>query len=282
MMMTKKMKATAMSNRICTRLASPFQSQSGVALPLVIIALLFGSILVLPFLDFARLRFGNIEKVTTEEEAYFVADAGVEAVLADLRKGSDALDGGYVLPAVTLNGYTPVITVTAPPRADMASFGAVFVDPQTATSLNPLGSNASLEYQIDTVQPFADFQISCVYTPSGNNWRLRVYEGVGTGGSLVTTANGNDSPARVTVPPDDVNGGTYTIEFSNQQTGAITSAAFSSVGDPSNTWVRIVAFKDYLIEATAGEQTVTTFARQGPGPNQVQSTVLVSTWHGPN
>jgi hypothetical protein len=98
----------------------------------------------------------------------------------------------------------------------------------------------------------------------------------------VTTANGNDSPARVTVPPDDVNGGTYTIEFSNQQTGAITSAAFSSVGDPSNTWVRIVAFKDYLIEATAGEQTVTTFARQGPGPNQVQSTVLVSTWHGPN
>jgi hypothetical protein len=185
MMMTKKMKATAMSNRICTRLASPFQSQSGVALPLVIIALLFGSILVLPFLDFARLRFGNIEKVTTEEEAYFVADAGVEAVLADLRKGSDALDGGYVLPAVTLNGYTPVITVTAPPRADMASFGAVFVDPQTATSLNPLGSNASLEYQIDTVQPFADFQISWVYTPSGNNWRLRVYEGVGTGGSLV-------------------------------------------------------------------------------------------------
>ncbi|MDA0799032.1 MAG: hypothetical protein O2884_10230 [Chloroflexi bacterium] len=171
------------------------------------------------------------------------------------------LDGGYVLPAVTLNGYTPVITVTAPPRADMAPFGAVFVDPQTATTLNPLGSNASFEYQIENVQPFADFQISWVYTPSGNNWRLRVYEGAGTGGSLVETANGNSSPARLTVEPDDVNGGTYTIEFSNQQSGAITSAAFSSIGDPSNTWVRIIAFKDYLIEATAGEQTVTAFAR---------------------
>lgn len=279
-MATATATAMTMSNR--TRLTSTFQSQNGTALPLVILALLFGSILVLPFLDFARLRFGNIEKVATEEEEYFAADAGVEAVLADLRKGSDALDGGYVLPSVTLNGYTPAITVTAPPRADMAPFGAVFVDPQTATSLNPLGSNASFEYQIDNVQSFADFQISWVYTPPGNNWRLRVYEGVGTGGSLVTNANGNSSPARLTVESDDVDGGTYTIEFSNQQSGAITSAAFSSIGDPSNTWVRIIAFKDYLIEATAGGQTVTAFARQGPGPNQVQSTVLVSTWHGPN
>lgn len=276
----------ARGSRVATatdsRLVSPLRSQAGLALPLVIIALLFGSMLVIPFLDFARLRFGNIEKVATLEEAYFAADAGVEAVLTDLRKGSDALDGSYILPSMSLNGYTPVITVTAPPRADMAPFGSVFVDPQSATSLNPLASNAAFEYRIDNVQPFADFQASWVYTPSGNNWRIRVYEGVGTGGTLVRNANGNDSPARVTVDPDEVIGGTYTIEFSNQQTGAITSAAYSSVGDPSSTWVRIVAFKDYLIEATAGGQTVTTFARQGPGPNQVQSTVLVSTWHGPN
>lgn len=259
-----------------------WDSQRGFALPLVIIALLFGSMLVIPFLDFARLRFGNIDKVATEEEAYFAADAGVEAVLTDLRKGSDALDGGYVLPSISINGYTPVISVTAPPRADMAPFGPVFVDPQTATSLNPLAGNTAFEYYIENVAPFADFQVSWVYTPDGNNWRIRVYEGFGTGGTLVQNDNGNGSPARATLNPDDVNGGTYTIEFSNQQSGAITSAAFSSVGDPSNTWVRIVAFKDYLIEATAGGQTVTAFARQGPGPNQVQSTVLVSTWHGPN
>jgi hypothetical protein len=164
----------------------------------------------------------------------------------------------------------------------MAPFGPVFVDPETATSLNPVASNGTFEYQMDNVQPFADFQVSWVYTPANNNWRLRVYEGIGTGGSLLGTANGGDSPARLAIDADLINGGTYTVEFKNNQTGAITSAGFSPVGDPSSTWIRVVAFKDYVVESTVGDQTLRVFARQGPGPNQVESTLLVSTWNGPN
>ena len=256
--------------------------EDGFSLPLMIVMLLFGSMLIIPFLDFARLRFGDVQIVAEEEEAYFAADAGIEAVLADLRRGTDALDGGYVLPTVNINGYTPVITVTAPPRKDMVPFHAVFLDPEASTSLNPLGSNASFAYVMDNVQPLADFQISWVYTPASNNWRVRVYQGEGTGGSLISNSSGNGSPVRVTVDADDITGGTYTIEFTNNQTGAITAAPFSPVGNPANTWVRVVAFKDYLIESTVGSQTLKVHARQGPGPNQVDSTLLISTWHGPN
>jgi len=45
---------------------------------------------------------------------------------------------------------------------------------------------------------------------------------------------------------------------------------------------RGAAHRDYVISSTAGPVTLTVFARQGPGPNQVQSTVSVVTWHGPN
>jgi hypothetical protein len=37
-----------------------------------------------------------------------------------------------------------------------------------------------------------------------------------------------------------------------------------------------------LTRALGNATSSTLFARQGPGPNQVESTVQVNSWHGPN
>lgn len=263
-------------------LARVVSEERGFVLPLVLILLLFGLVLVIPFLDFARLRFGDLQESIQLEEKWFAADAGIEAVIADLRLGSDVLDGGYVIPAVELNDYTPSISISTPPRDAMVPFGAVFVDPETATSLNPVPANSDFLYVVDHVQTFADFQISWVYTPEGVNWDVAVFEGVGTGGSKVFDKDGSGSPVRVNVDREDIVGGSYTIRFTNKSNSQdITSAPFSPFGSPDNTWVRVNAFKDYVITSTVDDITLVAFARQGPGPNQVVSTVHVTTWDGP-
>jgi hypothetical protein len=261
---------------------SNLKREQGFVLPLVLIALLFVSLLIIPFLDFARLRFGSLGLTISEEERYFTADAGIEAVLADLRKGSDVLDAGYVIPAVFLNGYTADISVASPTRDAYVPFGAVFVDPQTEASLSPLAGNGDFLYTIENVKTNSDFQASWVFTPPDNGWQMTVFEGEGTGGSQLGNATKNASPARITIDNADILGGTYTIRFRNKSSNALTSAVFSSIGDPSSTWVRLIAWKDYVVTSTVEDTTISVFARQGPGPNQVQSTVSVFTWHGPN
>lgn len=257
-------------------------AQGGFVMPVVLGMLLVGFLAVFPFMEFTKGRFTALEESFAEEEAYYAAEAGAEAVIVDLREGDDPLSGGYTLPTVSLNGYTAVITVSTPPRDDLVPFGPVFADPATATSLNPLAGNTDFLYYVYNVAPAADFQVSWVYTPTSNSWQLTAFEGQGTGGTQLKNSTGNNSPARMTVGASTITGGTYTVRFTNKSATASTSAAFSTVGDPDKTWVRVTAFKDYVITSSAGGATVTVFARQGPGPNQVSSSVHVSTWHGPN
>lgn len=249
---------------------------------LAIIALLFAGLLVIPFPEVAKLRFGDLAQTFTEEEAYFTADAGIEAGLADLRQGSDALDGAYVVPSVSLNGFTASISISTPPRDEYVPFGSVFVDTEIAASLSPLAGNIDFLYVIDNVKTFADFQVSWVFTPPDNGWQMTVFEGVGTGGSQLANATKNESPGRLTVDGVGIASGSYTIRFRNKFTNAITSAAFSQIGSPDGTWLRIVAWKDYVITSTVEDTTIVAYVRQGPGPNQVTSTVHITTWHGPN
>jgi hypothetical protein len=181
-----------------------------------------------------------------------------------------------------VNDFTPVITVATSPRDHYVPFGAVFVDPETATSMAPLAGNSDSEYTIENVKTFAGFQVSWVFTPPDNGWQMTLFEGVGTGGSQLANVTKNSSPGRMFVDSSDIAGGAYTVRFRNKSSTAITSAAFSDIGDPGATWMRVGAWKDYVITSTAGPVTLTVFARQGPGPNQVQSTVSIVTWHGPN
>jgi hypothetical protein len=261
---------------------SRLDDEQGVILQIVLALLAVGTVLVFPFLDFARLRFGDVTRSLLETEAYYAADAGVEAVLAHLREGTDPLDGGYSPPVFSLNGFDVSVSVASPPRDAYVPFGSVFVDPESGTSLNPLPGNTDLLYVLENVKPFADFQISWVFTPVDSGWQLTVFEGVGTGGSQLANATKNESPARLLVKANTIKGGTYTIRFRNKSPSPITAAPFSPAGEPDSTWVRVTAWKDYVITSTAGGTTLQVYARQGPGPNQVVSTVTVSTWNGAN
>ena len=126
--------------------------------------------------------------------------------------------------------------------------------------------------QLRRVYPFADFVVSWVFTPPDNGWQLTVYEGTGTTGPQLANGSKNASPARLLVDADEVSGGTYTVRFRNKSSTAITAAEFSPLGEPDKTWLRLNAFKDYVITSTGGPITLTMFARTGAGPNQVTST----------
>ena len=255
------------------------RSEAGLVMPLLLILMLFGMLLAIPFLGFVGQRVDDARDEVEDEEAYFTADAGIEAVLADLRQGTDALDGPYTLPSVTINGLTAAYRCPGLPEKTLVPSGPVFVDPEIASALSPIAGDSTFEYQMLNVRPFADFQVSWVFTPPDGDWRLKVYEGAGTGGSRLANEQGNHSPARLTVDADEIAGGTYTIEFENKDEDPTLAAPFSPVGDPQATWVRITAFKDYVITSTAGPVTLTVFARQGPGPNQLTSTVHIATWN---
>ncbi len=256
--------------------------EAGFVLPLAIIALLFGSLLVLPFLDFARLRFGDLEDLTLEEEAYFAADAGIEAVLSDLRQGEDVLSPSYTAPVATVNGFTPSIAVAPPPRDEYVSFGTVFADPGSSIGLDPLGPNADFLYVVKDVRPVAALQVSWIFTPPDNGWQLTVFEGEGATGPPVANAAKNQGPARISVDPEQITGGTYTIRFRNKSSNALTSAPFSPTGESDKTWLRVEAWKDYVITSTVGAVTITAFVRPSPGPDQGERAVHITTWHGPN
>jgi hypothetical protein len=93
-----------------------------------------------------------------------------------------------------------------------------------------------------------------------------MFEGEGTDSSQLAKATKNASPARFTLDPVLIVGGTYTIRFRNKPANAIASADFGMVGEPDKTWVRVVASKDYVITFTVGDTTLRVFARQGFWP----------------
>lgn len=256
-------------------------NERGYLLPMVIIVLALGTFLVLPLLSFVSVSLLTWEKSTEQEFAYYAADAGIEAVLSDLRQGKDALSPTYTLPSVTLNGYTATVTVSAPPRADALPSGPVLVDPGTTTSLYPLAGTTQFLYIAGNVRVGSPLRVNWVYTPADSDWGLNIYEGSGTGGFKVVGTSGSDSPVSVLVAGGKIKGGTYTIRFYNNSAVPIYSAEFSPTGNSQKTWVRMAAFKDYVVTSTVGAITIKVFARQAPGPNPVQSYVGIMTWQAP-
>ena len=246
-----------------------------------VIVLVIGFFIIMPLLTFVSTSVLTWRKSAEQELAYYAADAGIEAVLSDLRQGEDALSPSYSVPSVTLNYYTATVTVEEPPRPDALPFGPVFVDPGTTTSLYPLGSKAEFLYELDNVRGGSPIQVNWVFTPADSNWQIKVYEGSGVLGEQVGNETGSNSPGRIIVDPVKIKGGIYTIYFYNNSPVPTYSTEFSTIGDGQKTWLRVSAFKDYVITSTAGPVTITVFARQGPGPNPAASSLGIMTWHAP-
>ena len=199
------------------------RSQGGQALAMVVVLTGVGTMIIVPMLVLLQASFDSIGRALEDTESFYAADAAVGAVLSDLRQGEDALDGGYTLPTVDLNSFTPSLSVSAPPEP--LELTAVYVDPHTTTSLDPLSAATQFLYEVHQVRPSTDIDISWVFAPAASDWKLQVYEGSGTGGTQLLNVAGSTSPATSTVPGGSVTGGTYTVRFFNDSAGPLASAS---------------------------------------------------------
>lgn len=266
-------------NEHARRRCAGLQSQRGLALPIVMIAITVGLAVVIPLAALLVSSASTNTRTLEDEEAYYAADAGVQAVVKDLRNGLDPLGGGYTLPSVTVNSLTPAISVIAPPSDDLRLFSPVYVDPETGTNLSTLAPGATYAYQIDNVRASTDIAVNWPFTPTTAKWQVTIFEGVGTGGNRIVQLKGKGSRAFIVASAKLIIGGTYTVRFRNDDAvNTITTAAFSSSGAITGTWINTTAFKGYLITSTAGARTLTVLARQSPGPTQSTRAVQVSSW----
>lgn len=262
-------------------LDASLHAQKGQGLMMVIVLAGVGSLLLLPMMTLVRASYGSIDRDTDRIFAHYAADAGIEAVLADLKAGTDALDPSYVAPSVTLNGYTATISISEPTYEDGLPISAVYVDPGSSTDLNPLGEGDSFQYNLSNARAGTSIQINWAFTPVDADWELEVYEGTGTHGAKVLDEDGGSSPASHTVQGAGVVGGSYTIRFKNEDSVDMTSAEFSSTGDLAKTWLLVTAAKSYAVTSSAGNVNLTAFVQQYPGATESESSVVVVGWLGP-
>ena len=246
-------------------------------MPAVMVVLTVGILIIVPWMTFLSSSIDQIQEDTVGEEAYYAAEAGIEAVIKDLALGLDALDVGYTIPSVTVNGISATITISQPPGDDSLLFGPTLVDPESSTSLLVLGPEVSFQYLLPNVRTNTPLEINWAFAPD-TDWELAVFEGAGALGPQVLDASGSISPANGIVPGNLVTGGVYTIRFTNaSEEDVILTSGFSNTGASTGTWMKVSAFKSYLISSSAGGETLTALARQGPGPTQAQRSVQVSS-----
>ncbi|MDP2659259.1 MAG: hypothetical protein Q8R28_00830, partial [Dehalococcoidia bacterium] len=90
------------------------QGQQGQALLLTIILLAVAALVASPVLIFVSAMLLGQLHTEDNTRALLAADAGLEAVMADLVRGADAVTTTYPLPVVSVNQFTPTITITTP------------------------------------------------------------------------------------------------------------------------------------------------------------------------
>lgn len=212
------------------------------------------------------------------ERAHFAADAGILAVLADIRQGEDVGDPDHALRQVHLNGYSVAVSIKSPPAGSPQRSRVVLVDPGASDSLAALGPGERAAYVINDVRPSAEIVVNWGFAPGMSEWGLEVVKGAGAQGSLVAYREGGSSPARLFVDPDEILGGTYTVVFVNRSDRAVNSSTFGPLGESSRTWLRVEASKTYLVTSTAGPVTLSVLATSRPGANQHERSVDVFEW----
>jgi len=99
-------------NRVCSHGSSPW-NQQGFTLPFVLVMIAI-SLVAVSSVTFLAAHFRSITSAEDGERIYYALDAAVEAVMADLVLGADALDPSYVPLDVSVNELTPTLTVTSP------------------------------------------------------------------------------------------------------------------------------------------------------------------------
>ena len=270
--------------RRSARLSPKGGGQQGYLLIWVILIIGIGSLVVPATLGYGIVSLRGTSRALDDVAEYYAADAAVMAVTADLVQGVDILAPEYTSPATVVNGLTPTVCVGAGTAAPEPPVQYRYFDPRASGGLNPLAAGEHFTYQTDNVVPSRDFQVNWAFTPVVLPWKLTLYLGSGTTGPVVATNSGEASPGWLTVPAEEIAGGTYTIDFENTSGSSTNSLSFSASGFPTKTWAYTTARKDYLVVVTAGGTTVTAYVRQGPGPKtppDALPAVTIESWRAP-
>lgn len=288
------------------------KGQGGQALALALIVIVVASLIIVPVVMLAGTSF--LSNRSAQYEAYTVAaaQAGVEAVAADLVRGADAVAVSYSPPSVTVNDITPSVTVSNPVAAALPTPVPVYqyFDPGIRNpdlkTVNPQEGYMLLLRNVLT----GTLEINWAYSPAAST-RVGVWdrdispEGFPPGRitSFPTSAqpildtgstSAGDVYNRSHVVP--VNAGVYSIVFYNHSSNnTITSPDFvPGVGLIDKTWIRGAVYKDYLITSRAGNSEIVAYLRQTPGITEpptgnwgtsnvgwITNTITVESWQGP-
>ena len=253
------------------------RQEGGFILPAVIVLLAVGTLVLMPWLDFLSGSIRNANEDVIADEAYYAADGGVQAVLKDLLIGADPLAGGYSTPAVTLNGFDVSIVVASLPASARLPFDPVLVNPDSTGALASVGPGDSVTFTFKDVLRNTPVQINWAFTQPGS-WDIALFDGANAQGEPVFESSGTGALASVVVPADLIAGGVYTIRFRAKSGSTLVTVPFSETADPNATWLRLIAFRDYLVTSQAGNVTLQVLVRQGPASTIDRRTVQVTAW----
>jgi hypothetical protein len=221
------------------------------------------------------------------ERLYYALESSVEAVMADLVRGADALDPSYVPATTTLNDITPSVTTTAPGAVATPTAIQQYFDPGVRNpELLHIPEGDGYLLHILNVYPTSTIDANWSFTLAGETpsatVRIRLFDnksadtpGRTTGcpaGSLAGENAGFIGPGPHSLRLGSFNitqSGIYSIAFCVPVlVGTLTTETAKLNGALEDTWVYAIAFKDYVITAEAEGASVTAYVRQTPGPTQ--------------
>lgn len=259
--------------------------EQGQALTLAVILLAVAALVASPVLIFISTMLLGQLRTEDNIRALLAADAGLEAVMADLVRGADAVTTTYSVPVVSLNEFTPTISIGAAagqaaptptyqyhdPGLQDPDFAAVDtrtgylihlynVQPSTATFTNVL--NINWAYSPAGATRIGVWLDAIAYKTPGKQTSYPTEQPIlDTGRSRGVDSNNETGQITLGTTP-----GVYTIVFFNVSGSDVrTTRPFRPSGGVQDTWIYTSAFKDYVITSTVGGTSVEAYVRQTPG-----------------
>ncbi len=260
--------------------------QKGQVLPLALVFVVIAGLLLVFLVPHFSAVARSQAAMLRRERTYWVAEAGIKRVLADLVHGADPLSLGYSLPSVELNGLRPELSVsqvvTELPEVSELWFDPGVADPHLAR----VRAGSGYLLRVRNVRP-GRLEINWAYHPAGKS-KL----GVWVGPLSLSPGRLTSWPAAKPLYEQEAEGegnhlgpvtlnspGVYDIVFYNplwtekKRPGGKASVKNTdklthqfAAGRRGATWVRVKAGKDYSITSSAGGTTIKAWVRQMPGP----------------
>ena len=199
----------------------------------------------------------------------------------------------YTVPTVAANGYTAAVSI-ASPQAGVALAGTQqYIDPGVANSkLSSVAKGKGYLMRLFNVRA-GTLIVNWAFSPAGRT-RIAVWDGLpvdpATGAPyapgeipsfpletpVADSHWSNTNATSVRTPAlNTLEGKVYSVVFfvyGDQTGGPRNARPFVGAGGVDETWVYLLAYRDYLIAATAGDVTAQAYVRQVPGFSQPPAT----------